>query len=414
MSPQKRTRKLSNIEAGIVAETYVGDPAYREALGAPYANTEPTGDFDELRAHKNLADTILTETIKDVGAYATPEVRAWEAGRQAVSALLSRQALGAFEDYFLGPNSIAEVPEAEPEILPTGEYDVIGLNNRIVRFGNTIEDPLEFFDTSLGIIERQRRIDRNKIGPENYATTVKLFSDKYISLERNIEEPTTDALPLPDMTDIKEYVDEALDGFFKVSSRDAPNYVEMTNINAMIRTMPKGTIDPKFTRDILKYTADTMNQFTKRTTQVFLAALPKIDTSEYNTEAAAIVNMVLHSSGEFETTRDLRTTIRAIESLDKSTQTDAALRRFFELSEGFDQPLEFDGVDEVLDRLRHIVEDVTDDGELSLKTREFASKCMFRANHLTRQMMASGTLTPAQVEQLKVTYLRIKSNYQAL
>jgi len=414
MSPQKRTRKLSNVEAGIIAETYVGDPAYREALNAPYASGEPAVEIDELYAHKELADTILADTIKDIGARATPEARAWESGRQAVAALLSRQALGSFEDYFLGPESIPVVPPTESDILPMGEHEVVKTNNRIMRYANSIDDPLEFFDISLGVIERQRKLDRHKIGPENYATAAKLFSDKYIMLERDLDEANADTLPLPDTTDIKPLIDETLEGFFEVSSRDAPNYLEMTNMYAMIRTMPKGMIDPKFTRDILRYTADNMDQYDKGVTRVFLSAFPKIDTSAYNNEAAAIVNMMLHSAGEFETTRDLRTTVRAIESLGKGTQTDAALRRFFELAEGFDQPLEYEGIDEVLDRLRHIIEDVTDDTELSLTTKAFAGKCMLRANHLTRQLMASGTLTQAQVEQLKVTYLRIKTNYQAL
>jgi len=414
MSPQKRIRKISNAEIGMIAETYVSDPAYRGALNAPYSTEISNAEVEQHLVHQENAENVLIETVRDIGIHAKPEVQSWEAGRHAVAALLSRQALGAFEDYFLGPDSISVVPEAEPEILPAGEYGIVGLNHRIVSFGNSIADPLEFFDTSLGIIDRQKKLDRSKIGPENYATAAKLFSDKYISLERDTDESQSDALPLPDMTDIKELVDETLDGFFKVSSRDAPNYLEMTNMYAMMRTMPKGTIDPKFTHDILKYTADNMDQYTKRTAQVFLGALPKIDTSEYTTEASAIVNMILHSAGEFETTRDLRTTVRAIESLGKGTQTDAALRRFFELAEGFDQPLEYEGIDEVLDRLRHIVEDVTDDTELSLITKAFAGKCMSRANHLTRQLMAGGTLTQAQTEQLKVTYFRIKSNYQSL
>jgi len=414
MSPQKRTRKLSNIEAGIIAETYVSDPAYREAMNAPYATDEPTIESDELHAHKDLADSILADTIKDVGARATPEARAWESGRQAVAALLSRKALGSFEDFFLGPESISTIPTAESEILPMGEHEVVITNNRIVRYATTIDDPLEFFDTSLSVIDRQRKLDRKKIGPENYATAAKLFSDKYINLVRDIEEPNSDTLPLPDTADIKPLIDETLEGFFDVSLRDAPNWLEMTNMYAMIRTMPKGMVDPKFTRDILKYTADNMDQYDKGIARTFLAAIPKINTSEYNSEAAAIINMILHSAGEFETTRDLRTTIRAIESLDKSTQTDAALRQFFELSEGFDQPLEFEGVDEVVDRLRHIIEGVTDDAELTVKAKEFAGKCMQRANHLTRQLMAGGTLTEAQVNQLKVTYFRIKTNYQAL
>jgi hypothetical protein len=39
---------------------------------------------------------------------------------------------------------------------------------------------------------------------------------------------------------------------------------------------------------------------------------------------------------------------------------------------------------------------------------------MRRASQLARQMLASNTLTEAQHEQLKETYIRIKDNYQLL
>ncbi len=414
MPPEQRRHKLNNKESGMLAEIIVSDPRYREALAAPFATEESSIATEEWHAQQESAYMILEDTVKEVGVHASPELREWEAGRNAVAALLSRRALGSFENYFLGVDSIPTVPEAQPEILPNGDYGVVGTNTRIVRYSNTINDPLEFLDTSLGVIDRRKKAGRDKIGPENYATTLKLFSDKYMSLERDNEEVSTETLTLPNVADMKQLVDETLQGLFEIAIRDKPNYVEMTNVYMAIRTLPKGLIDPKFTHDILKYTTVNMSQYDKHVARVFLGAVPKIDTSHYPLETSAIVNMMLHQEGEFETTRDLRVTIRAIDSLEKNPQTDAALRRFLELAEGFDQPLELEGIDEVVDRLHRIIRDNTVDAELSIRAKDFADKCMVRANRLTRQTLESGTLTQAQLEQLKQTYNRIKSNYQAL
>ena len=418
MSSHARNRQLSLKEAGMVAETIVSDPNYRKALNAPYLSEDESElspvEVDTLHAQQAAAAFVIGETIKVTGVRATPEIQSWEAGRQAVTALLGNQALGSFEDYFLGPDSIPAIDAVKAELLPNGRPEIVKINTRIVGLSNNVNAPLDFLDTALGVIDRQKRIGRDKVGPENYATTLKLFSDKYASIEHDTEEMADDALTLPDLTDIKGLVDEALKGFFQVAARDAPNYVEMTNIYATIRALPKGAIDPKFTHDILMHTAHTMNHLESRAVRVLFGALPKMDTSEYPLETSAIVNMLLQRETQFDTTYSLRMTVRAIDSLEKNSQTDAALRAFFDMATGFDQPLDLEGIDEVMDRLKHIVKDVTEDPEISVRAKEFTRKCMVRTNQLTQQMLTSGTLTQAQGNQLQETYGRIKANYQAI
>ncbi|HEY8992947.1 MAG TPA: hypothetical protein VIM37_03820 [Candidatus Microsaccharimonas sp.] len=413
MSPQHRSRPLSIKESGALAEITVSDKRYRDALNAPFAS-DSLFDVDVLHAHQATADMIIGNTLQEVGIDADPETQRWEAGRNAVLTLLSRKALGSFQDYFLGVDVIPTIPAANPELLPEGRFDAVATNNRIMRYSRSIDDPIEFFDTSLGVIDRQKKIGYDKIGPENFATAMKLFSDKYSSLKRENTDTDSDSLVLPDIEDVKHLTNEALRGFFDVASRDAPNYLEMTNIFASIRALPKGVVDSKFTQNILLYATKDMDQYEPRATRALLAALSKIDTSEYPLETSALVNMMLHSGGEFETTRDLRTTIRVIETLQMNPQTDAAIKAFFELAEGFDQPLELEGIDEVIDRLNHIVSDGTEDRDLSVRAKKFANKCMDRANRATRQLLASGTLTQAQMEQLKITYTRIKTNYESI
>jgi len=413
-SPQ-RNRQLTIKESGALAETFVSDPRYREALNAPYADAEnSTIDSDELHAHQDAADTVLVETIKDIGIHAKPEVQRWEAGRHAVMALLSRKALGSFENYFLGVDSIPAIAEAQQEELPDGEREAVATNASIVRLSNLTDDPIEFINTSLGMIDRQKKFSYRNIGPENYATTLKLFSDKYSLIKRDDEHPDIDSLALPHIEDVKDLTNETLRGFFDVAKRDEPNYLEMTNIYSSIRALPRGVVDPKLTHDILLYTTKNIDQLDYQAARSLLGAIAKIDTSKYPLEASAIVNMVLKQGAEFETTRDLRTTLRAIDSLTKNPQTDAALQSFFDLAEGLQAPLELDGVDEVIDRLSHIMDDLTDDKALSVRAKNFASNCMERANWITRQIIARGTLTQAQGVQLRATYERIKANYLSL
>jgi len=413
MSPQQKSRSLSIKESGALAEITVSDKRYRDALNAPFAN-DSLFDVDVLHAHQATADMIIGNTLKEVGINADPETQRWEAGRNAVLSLLSRKALGSFEGYFLGVDVIPVIPVVKAEELPEGQFDVAATNNRIVRYSNSIDDPIEFFDTTLGVIDRQKKIGYDKIGPENFATALKLFSDKYSSLKQENDDTDSDSLVMPDIEDVKHLTNEALRGFFDVASRDAPNYLEMTNIFASICALPKGVIDPKFTQNILLYATKNMDQYEPRNTRLLMAALAKIDTSEYPLETSAMVNMLLHMGGEFEMSRDVRTAIRAIDTLQKNPQTDAALKEFFELSVGFDQTLLLEGVDEVIDRLGHIISEGTEDRDLSVSAKQFANKCMSRANGLTRQLLASGTLTQAQMEELKITYTRIKTNYESI
>jgi len=413
MLSRSRRRATNNKELGFAAEIIESDPRYRDALNAPYASEVPSIDIDTQRAYQDVADTVIIDTIKEVGVDAKPEIRHWEAGRQAIMTLLSGQALGSFENYFLGTDSIPHISAADPEELPGGEYDIIFTNNRIVQLDNVVE-PLDFLDTALGVIDRQKKISHNKIGPENYSTALKLFSRKYLNLVRGEDEVVGDALVLPDLTDVKELVDEALQGFSNVASRDEPNYVEMTNIYATINALPKGAIDPRFTHDILMYTVKIMDELDSLAVGTLLSAIPKMDISEHPLETSAIVNMLLQRETQFDTTYSLRMTVRAIESLQKNDQTDAALRTFFDMAEGFEKPLDLEGIDEVLDRLKHIIKGGTEDPLLSVHAKEFADKCFAQAGYLTRKILTQGTSTQAQIEQLRETYGRIKANYQAI
>ena len=414
MASPQNNRRPSVKEIGAVAEIIVSDKNYRDALNAPFVSEEPSVDMDEFHEHEEAANTVLAYTIKEVGVNADPETRKWEAGRIAIVSMLSKKALGSFEDYFLGVNSIPTIEEAKQKELPNGEYKVVQTNHKIVRYSRDIEDPIEFFDTSLGVVERQEKLGKNNVGPENYSTALKLFSDKYSLLEHDCEKPGNETLALPDLTDVKELTNEAVAGFCEIARSDAPNYLEMTNVFAAIRALPKGVFDPKYTEELLLYATKSMNQYDNRASQTFLGAMPKLDTSEHPLAAAAMVNLMLNRLSEFKSTRELRTTVRAIDSLQKTPQTDAAIRKFFELAEGFEEPLDLEGIDEVVDRLNHILNDKTEDLGLSVQTKNFANKCMSRANQIAYQILNTGNLTQAQTSQLKETYTRIKTNYQAL
>lgn len=407
-------KALNTKETGALAEVVVSDPRYREALNAPYnAGTEVT-DFDALQHDRHEAQRLIADAIQDVGPYAAPEVREWTAARLAVRDLLGGVALGTFKEYFLGKDSIPALSEAQPDDLPEGSYDAVSVNSRIVRYSSSIENPIEFIDTALGVIDRQKKSGIDKIGPENYATALKYFSDKYNAIERSKDEAESDTLDLPDVSEMKPLVDEALTGLFAIAKRDTPNYLEMTNVYAAIRSLPRGVIDQKFVKDILIYTVDNLDQYDRSVNNVLLAALAKIDTSQYQLETAAIINLALHRIPQFERTNDLRVAVRAIDSLGKNAQSDAAFERFLELADGFSSPLEIEAVDEVMERFRTILNETVDSPELTAKAQSFAETCMIRANKSARQLLAAGTLTQPQLEQLKQTYFRIKENYQAL
>lgn len=422
MTISHRERTLTIKEAAGLAEFQVSSQAYRDALNAPY--TSDISEEEHLRAvkSKELADRIILEAMRSMGprinikeALIDSKEAKWEmARRTVVNRLLGSTALGSFDNFFLGRDSVEPIAEAEPSLLGEGNHFVVALNTRLMRHGRDIEDPIEFFDTSLGVIDRQSKAGKDHIGPENYATTLKLFADKFSAIDNEEDQTTTDALTLPDMKDTKQLVTEALKGFFAVAKRDTPNYVEMTNIFSAIRLLPKGVVDPQFSRDILYYATLNLHEFDTRTTLPLFAALSRIDTSQYPLETSSIVNLAMRRIGQFETTRALRTTVRVLDTLSKNPQTDAAIDEFLNRAEGFDRPLDLEGVDEVMDRLARIVHLRTDDRELSVRSVSFAEKCLRQANRLTRQLLANGTLTQPQMTQLKKTYFRIKENYEKI
>ena len=391
-----------------LAEITVADAAFRKADAAPFDASEDILGVDETLAHtasKNAAREVIFDALQ-TNRNVTQEEKFWEMSRTAALKEIGGTALGSFSSYFSGLNGEMAATDTESIYLPAGEDKVISTNTKLVTANKFYSHPIELLDVSLGIIDRRRRQDRLSIGPENYATALKFFANKYAELENPSKEVS--------LEEIQELVGDTLKGFVDVARRDEPNFVEMTNIYTAIRTLPKGAVDQAFTRPLLAQSLRSLPEYGNETITTLFGALPKLDLSEDGEAAAQLVNLALRKSKKFEKTNDFRVALRALEVLPQSETSELAVRSFLQYRNDLEMSLDIDGTDEATHRLRQIVEHVVADPELHVEIKGISERATRHASELCKRAFLEGGLTREQGEQIKQTFARIMNNYKAI
>ncbi len=389
-----------------LADITVSSKAFRKADGAPYADDDKRLSVAEIEDHaraRDAAKSIIFDTFIDQ-PHANPSEQRWEMQRKAVLAKLTGTALGSFGNYFTRLPSESTPIDIDP-VYESGEPNVVHTNQQIGRLRATQDDPIDFMEQALGYV-RQREITRkDAVGPENYATTLKYFADKYADLDEDseIDEP-----------EIRKLVRQNLDGFFKIAQKDTPNPVEMTNIYASIRTLPAGTVDARHIKPLLEQTAALLPDFTPQVSRVLIKAIPKLNLAEHGEEAAEILNLVLRKNKQFEITQDLRDIVRAISVLPKSVAADHSIAAMFEYRNELEQSLDLESADEMMHRLRIIADDVVGTNELYRYLKQLAANVGKTAVLRVKDGQREGIYSSAQQAEVKKTLQRIKENFDAI
>ncbi len=398
-------RALAPVYADL-AEITVSDPDFRKADGALFKSTFVSEKV--ILGHmaaKDVAKDVLFDVL--LTHRRSPEnEKHWEMSRVAALKELGGSALGAFSGYFMHLNG--ESPESNLTYtdLPNGEESIIKTNSRIIGASKNYEDPAEFLDTSLAMIDRRKSLDSLSVGPENYATALKFFADKYSNLED----------PMSDMStqDVNRLVGEAVAGFIEVGRKDQPNFVEMTNIYTSLRILPKGSVDQSLTRPLLEYSLSLLPEYPNDTITTLLGALPKLDLKKDGEIAARLVDLSLRKSKKFEKTNDFRIAIRAIEVLPKGEASEQVFRTFLTYRNDLETSLDLDGTDEMVQRLRNIADNVITSPELHFQIKTLSERAARQASELCKRYVLEGTLTTQQAVQIGQTFSRIMANYNAI
>lgn len=322
--------------------------------------------------HLGLTATTLTTTHPKLNEIF------WDRQRQIALDSLSGNKIGPFADYFFNARINGTRAEIEPSSddvshLPNGEYDVVQTNSMIVResSGKYEDDPVSFLSTVSDILKSRRASGGNQFeGPENYATSLKLFADKVVVRGSDL-----------DKNEIKQargLVSQLIGGFDRISSTDSnkpnkPNVIEMTNILAAIKRLPREIFEPWQAPIILRHTLGAMDDFNDRSLKLLINVLGKIDVSECEEEAAMTLDLALRKGSSLERSGDMLATLQAVNNVGKSKAAERAFSTLLDVRSNLEIAVNnLDSMRSINALLKVIVENVTEDPNDTKRAKQIA------------------------------------------
>lgn len=381
-------------------------PGYRHALDEAFA-ADPEG----YHTDRDFAHTIVYSALR---AYSSDEQAAWDMRRRATLTELGGTGMGAFGVFIQDMGGKAPLAGKSVDDLGKGRAEVVRTNSRVTRLNSFLDEPIDYFDAALGTIaERANKLGlRQAVGPENYATAIKLFTDKY-------REFPSDHL---DKTIIREQVDRCMEGLTKIAKYDKPNFVEMTNVYFAIQHLPAGSFRSDFTKDILRYSLELLPDFSddqnigNGTLTIMIAALGKLNFSQEGDGEAAgnLIDLAIRKGKRIDTTRDYRQTLTTISRLPNTPGANRSFKAFLVARNRLEDALDIYGCEDVTRSLLRICTDVIDNPKLSLFAKQLANNVALQATVLYRKAKQDGSNTNLQVEQLKTAVEQTISNYNQM
>lgn len=329
-------------------------------------------------------------------------IEIWERQRLVALALLQGKSLGPFADYAYKltvehrPVEVEPTGDEKPLLLP-GEPEVVTTNNRVQYLSNDIEEPIEFLDEALQVVlSRRRRGDRFE-GPENYATALKFFTDK------TFDHPIDSAA---DEKVAKELINDALGNFLRVSKRDKPNVIEMTNILSSIKNLPPDMVDKKHTKLLLVHILETMDDFSQRGLNVVMGALSKLDMTECGEPGAMTVDLTLRRGAKWDRSRDMLSALRAVANLPKTSAGERAFTTLLDVRNSLELSADLENLRQINRMLRYIVDNVTDNENDSLRAKKVAEVVAHRAVKIHKDMAKTDKTDTERARRVVASILR--------
>jgi hypothetical protein len=381
-------------EAAAAYAEIIVSPGYREALNTAYQDSP-----DKYQDQQELAQGIMLGAL---GLRQPLGERLWEMRRTAA---LAQTGLGPFNACLQHVGGESTPSNLTQEDLGSAPPEIVQTNSGILGLKRIHTDPFEFFESALTLIDARKaespRKSVNNIGPGNYTTALKFFTDLY-------HDTSASRLDLGDTVDL---VSRCMNGFEAITRTDKPNFIEMTNLYAAIRGLPVGTFDEKFTPMILKHSLEQLPTFHSATLPLLMTALGKLDLADAGDTAGALFDLAMRKSQSFETSQDMRNALRVMVNLPKSPVSDTAFETFLLMRNNLENVLDMEGLDEVNERLWRVARLVIGDPELIDKAGEMAKTCAQRSALLYKQVKHLGEVTKTRLDELQLTARRTGQHY---
>lgn len=382
--------KHDTLVAGQFAEI-IESPDYRQALNEAYDPADVETYVDQRAAAERLIVTNL-RVLPQGGE------RTWELRRQAALTELGGTALGAFAAFIHRQGGESAPRTLSADELGTSKPEIVHTNSQIKDLNRIEEEPIDFLNAALDTISSR---GKGAIGPENYATALKFFSNKFL------EFPSSHLNP----AEIKQSAERCMDGFLSVTEGERPNFIEMTNVYFAIRALPKGTFDKKYTEDLIGHSLEQMPNYHAQSLALMISSMSRLDLSESGESAATLIDLALRKSTTMERTTDMIHAIRTIANLPPSSAAERTFDTFLELRNNLEQPQDLQGLDIINFALLHIVKNVIQDPELSAKAKSLAEQCARSSARFVDQKIRHGNTTPEELAHMKRTVGRIFYNF---
>jgi len=395
VSEQNQTPSKHDKISAQYAEMLIS-PGARNAMNAAAEAAEGKGEV--YAVWRDNFDSILGSLAVAIVEKKDLEREVWEHQRHVAMEMLDGKTFGPFSDYVYRINiageSVRKAPgDGDASKLPAGEIDVVATNERVVRMSKSIDDPLEYIKESLDYIRQRKQQGGSKFeGPENYATTLKLFSDK------TFDHPL---IGQSDRTAARKQIGNVLGNFLRVSENDPANIVEVTNVLAAVKNLPPGLVDKRFTPGILKESLKILDEFSQRGLNVLIGAMGKLDVSECAEPAAMTVDLALRSGAQFERSSDLLMSLRAVANLPHTSASERAFTTLLDVRNVLEVAADLDNLSDTNKLLARIVKNTTESQNDTLRAKGVAEYIARRAMDLYSHMTKSRKYTTDDLERAR-------------
>lgn len=332
-----------------------------------------------------------------------PEHTIWNQQHQIALDEVRGNPSGRFADYFFDAKingRRVEVAPGDGDIshLPPGEQDVVTTNSRVVAAAKRIEDPIEYLGEAYEVIrDRRMRGGTRFEGPENYATGLKLFTDKILEQGYALEGEQAEKA--------REAISKMMDGFVRIAEKDEPNIVEVTNILSVIRNLPEDMVDKKYSRDILKHTLSVLDQFNDRGLKLVVGAMAKMDTSECGVAAAMTLDLTFRKGSQLERSGDMLASLRAVSGLPHSREAERAFSTLLDIRTNLEVSSNLHELKATSNLLVDIIDRTTKRQDDTLRAKEIVEFIARRSAELYSQLPLQG-----MDEEQRRSYARIMRN----
>lgn len=380
MSEQKPTELRSHNIAGQYAELVLS-PGFRKINDR--AAEMADNDGDTYRQWRENMDEHLGGLAASIVDKEDLEGEVWQHQRQVALSLLEDKQLGPFADYSFSLTVGGRAAEVEPSsieypVLPPGEPEIVATNTRVRSLAENTEEPMEFLRSALGYIKHRRQKGNDYEGPENYATALKFFTDK------TFDHPVMDQ---SSMDAARKLVTEGIGNFLRISERDEPNLIEITNILSTIKNLPPDMLDKRLSAGVLTHVLKLMDDFSQRGLNVLIGALGKIDSEQCAEPAAMVLDLALRKGSKMDRSGDMLSALRAVANLPKTTASERTFTTLLDVRNALELSSDLESLREVNKLLRQIVDNVTESKADSLRAKQLAEAVARRAVDLYKNVV---------------------------